>query len=407
MAAKGQIDLVGAAPGGATRPRACGYAVEVVSSTEALRELKEDWNRLVEATKNESVFSSFDWVWNWWRHIGTDESCLGPKRLLVLAVRRGSRTIGLAPFLIRSVSRRGFAVRKVEFIGCTFNDYNDLLLDPGHPSQVEPILNCLRAHSPHWDVVDLRSMPADSPTPASMAEALKSEEVVYRLGPDDPCPYIDLQTNWEGLLRTFSRDTRMTFRNQANRLKRLESEGLRTRLIDNPREEPDVLERIVATEMRRQVRGRPGNRLIAATKSFFETLFQSLGPTRRIYVALMEMNSNLIAYQIGFRCGDKLWNYATGFDPRYAQWSPGKMLIPAVLDYGFEDGCREYDFLRGDEPYKQKWTKEKHETLRLRIWKPEWRSRLKARLYFDLRTRVYRSRLLSRLGFPYVPEGEV
>jgi CelD/BcsL family acetyltransferase involved in cellulose biosynthesis len=32
------------------------------------------------------------------------------------------------------------------------------------------------------------------------------------------------------------------------------------------------------------------------------------------------------------------------------------MLFPALLDRGFSRGYGEYDFLRGEEPYKMRWS---------------------------------------------------
>jgi CelD/BcsL family acetyltransferase involved in cellulose biosynthesis len=381
--------------------------VEVISSEESFLGLKQKWCRLLDVTRNASVFADFDWVLGWWRHIGSKDAYLGPKRLSVLAVRQGGKITCLAPLMVRTVSRRSLAIRKVEFIGSTFHDYNDLLGEGKAGGQIAAVVAELAAQQASWDVVDLRSIPAESKTPGLFAKALASSDLHWRVRPDDPCPYVPIQTDWSGFLETLSRGSRSTLRKQANRLKRLETEGWRIRLIENPQDERDLLERMIQVEARKLVHGSPGNRFLGDVREFFGFVFQALGAAGRLYVAVLEKPGELVAYQMGFRCADKLWGYTKAFDPAHARYSPGTMLVPAVFDYGFQKGYREYDFLRGDEAYKKRWTTDAHRTVRIQVWKREWRSRITARLYFDLRPLVYRSRWLSALGFPYVPEGEV
>jgi CelD/BcsL family acetyltransferase involved in cellulose biosynthesis len=105
----------------------------------------------------------------------------------------------------------------------------------------------------------------------------------------------------------------------------------------------------------------------------FHSLFDTLGPRGWIYVALMELGDRPLAWLMGFRCGKKLWAYQTAYDRSFARLSPGTMLIPAVLDYGYSHGYRECDLLRDDvEPHKMRWSTGFHETFRLQIWNRRW-----------------------------------
>ena len=44
--------------------------------------------------------------------------------------------------------------------------------------------------------------------------------------------------------------------------------------------------------------------------------------------------------------------YLSGFDERFARWSPGRVLDAMCIRQAIEQGLADYDFLRGDEPYK-------------------------------------------------------
>ncbi|MBX6324103.1 MAG: GNAT family N-acetyltransferase, partial [Rhodospirillaceae bacterium] len=47
--------------------------------------------------------------------------------------------------------------------------------------------------------------------------------------------------------------------------------------------------------------------------------------------------------------------YLGGFDPAFAAESPGTILIGHAIEQALREGAREFDFLRGREPYKYEW----------------------------------------------------
>jgi CelD/BcsL family acetyltransferase involved in cellulose biosynthesis len=134
-------------------------------------------------------------------------------------------------------------------------------------------------------------------------------------------------------------------------------------------------------------------------------LFQALGPRQKMYVALLEMDNRLIAYEWGFRTPDRILPYNKAYLPEYGRFSPGTMLVPAVIDFGYRQGCREYDFSRGEQPYKWRWATESRPSLRVEIWSPRIRSRL-ARIGF-LSVRPLALRALSALRIRYTPSWEL
>ncbi len=381
-------------------------AAEPVSSEQEFFDLRSDWNALALGSRA-GIFSSFDWAWGWWQHVGRDESLLGQKSLFIVAVRRGGRVVGIAPLMIRRPSRKGLTVRKVEFIGSTFNDYNDFLIGETGPEVLRAWASFILGKKPLWDLIELRSFPESSQSQGILRDAFAELGLPHRVVSDDPCPYIRLTSDWRGMLKNLSRNTRLTFHNQANRLERLRELGYRERVIENPHEEPGLLARMAEVERRKQVHGARGDRLVARAPGFFNYLFKNLAPAGRLIFAVMEKGEQLLAYQLGFRVGRIIWDYTTAFDPSFGNLSPGTMLLPQVFDYAHHHGYEEFDFLRGDEPYKRRLAKSTHATWRVQVWKPEAASRSKAFIYFHVRPRLYRQRWAARLGLPYAPHGEV
>ena len=48
------------------------------------------------------------------------------------------------------------------------------------------------------------------------------------------------------------------------------------------------------------------------------------------------------------------WN--TQYKPSYASYSPGRLVLVRFVEQRFREGCRELDFMRGEERYKFDWT---------------------------------------------------
>jgi hypothetical protein len=145
-------------------------------------------------------------------------------------------------------------------------------------------------------------------------------------------------------------------------------EGLRVRIIENPLDEPGLLGKLTALESQKHVGGKLSPPVIGKYPEVFQALFDTLGPRGWLYIAFMELGDRPLAWRFGFRCGTKLWGYLTAYDHSFSHLSPGTMLIPPVVDYGLAHGCDEYDFLRGEESYKTRWSTGVHQSYWLRVW---------------------------------------
>ena len=53
-----------------------------------------------------------------------------------------------------------------------------------------------------------------------------------------------------------------------------------------------------------------------------------------------------------FNHGGKGYYYQGGFEPQLARYSPGTVLTAHAIRDAIDRGASEFDFLRGDEPYK-------------------------------------------------------
>jgi CelD/BcsL family acetyltransferase involved in cellulose biosynthesis len=392
----------------------------VLTDEAGLGRLAPEWKRLEALPQNALPFLSFDWTVNWWRRFGAPPSperarrtlrsvvrsalyAAGGRRreLYVMAGDTAAATDWLAPLGRLTYTPLGISLRCLEFLTASSAGYSDLLLGGDAERQVAAFLHALLARSEEWDCLDLRHFPNDSPTPALLVAAASVAGLRAELCPDGSGPVVPITGTWKEMLQHKSKSARQVFRYQANRLARASA---RIRVLADPSVEPGLVERMAAVEATKQFRGAPTLRVMAGDEQFYSDLFATLGPQGRLYAALLELDGELAAYEWGFRAASRLLVYNKGYRPEYHRFSPGTMLVPAVLDFGFEQGYKEYDFVRGEEHYKWRWATESRPAWRVRIWRPGFRSALARTVFLRLSPRV--ERLLSALRIRYVSPWE-
>ena len=346
------------------------YSIEPIRSEEALSSLQEDWNRLSETAGLPNVFMTFDWFRAWNRR-RAQEHRKGQRRPEVLVLRKERAVAGIAPLIYRATSRFGFPVRRLESLASPA-DYTDVVVGNDPAGQIEAIVDFLAQTKDEWDMVDLKSLRETGNVRALIERSLSHTSLTYRILPGDRCPYLPIDAPWSVMVSRLSRHARHRMRTQQKRLDLMSTQGLRVRVIENPQDEPGLLEKLIALESQKHIDGRLMASFIARFPEVFQSLFDTLGPRGWIYVALMELGDRPLAWLMGFRCGKRLWGYQRAYDHSFSRLSPGTMLFLTVLDYGFSHGYGEYDFLTGDEPYKMAWSADSHKTFRLQIWNRRW-----------------------------------
>jgi len=361
------------------------FAVTAFQSDTPLERLKGDWNRLSDDEEDPNPFASFPWFEAWIRWHGQQDRHDGLKPW-VLELKQNGKTTGISPLVLRSSSHL-LPVRKLGF--CTEHaDYNDLILGNKDMGQVEAVVDFLAGSTGQWDIADLRELRDTGSGTDLFERALKRAGMHYLVLPEsEGCPFLFIDGNADLTMSRLSGHVRRTLR---RRKERAAAEGMSVRIIERPDKEPGLIESLASLDQKKHEH-RSCPLFLAAHPEVFRTLFHDLGPRGLLYVALLELKSQLIAFQFGFRSGKKLWDYTKAYDRSFSRFAPGTLLLLGLLDYCFERGYREYDFLRGSEEYKLLWSVGCHRRCRIIIWNDRLRSLLQAYAYLRFRIRPVRS----------------
>jgi CelD/BcsL family acetyltransferase involved in cellulose biosynthesis len=357
------------------------YVVDVLRSETDLAGLELAWNRLLETSETPNPFVSHAWFRAWLkRH--AKETQAGHLMPWVLTLKQGNSIGGIVP-LTRRISSRLLRVRRIAFVS-HHSDYNDFIIGSDPEGQTRAVVEFLAQNKREWDIADLRDLRDAGEGTKLLEQALQDADLPYCiLFEDEGSPFVRIDGGAAEALQRLSGHVRRTLR---RRSERAADDHISVRIIERPDLEPGLIEALSILD-RKKAAHRSSPLFFAAYRDVFCELFEDLGPKNHLYVALLEKDAQPIAFQLGFRCGKKLWDYTKAYDRAFSRFAPGTLLLPALLDYCAEHSFEEYDFLRGEEEYKLIWSSGIHRRYRVIVWNRRWESRLKAAIFLRFRVR--------------------
>lgn len=306
--------------------------------------LQAEWNDLLQRSRYNTIFLTYEWQTTWWR-------CLGAARgpLIILALREGGRLVGIVPLYL---THEG-AMRTLQVVGCLeVSDYLDLIIEAGQEEAVYAAFLAWLAgpDAPPWDLLDLCNQPgpslAHTRLPA-LAEALGWRTDVAQ---EDVCPVIALPGDWETYLERLDKKERHEIRRKLRRVER-EAPDAQVRLVTGgPDVAPDVdrfitLHRLSSRE--KDVFMNP------QMQAFFHAIANILGERGWLQLSFLEIGGQAQASYFCFDYGGEILVYNSGYDPQGSpQLSLGWVLLSRLIESAIAAGRTRFDFLQGDEDYK-------------------------------------------------------
>lgn len=326
---------------------------KVLTDPDALAGIGDEWRGLQEECPGSTVFQTWEWNRAWWNAFG------GDKALRLVVVYDGVRTVGIAPFYIRR--HLGTPLRRLAFVGTGASDYLDVLAAPGAERAVYDQVCAYLASGEGFDLADLQQIPESSPFVRYLEHAsgngvsphpLSGRRIVIR--PVEQCPCVPLPATWDEYLKSLGKSMRSNV-------------GYYTRLIlrDLPEarfvlcadeELPEAMTALFRLHQRRwRSRMLPGVLGSRRVQSFHYEIADRFSRRGWLRMHVIRTRDGIVAALYCFRYRERYYYYLGGFEPELARYSLGTALTAEAMRTALEEGCREFDFLRGAEAYKLRW----------------------------------------------------
>lgn len=348
--------------------------IECLQTDEAFQALSKEWNKLLNNSDSNNIFLTWEWISSWWEFFKEDV------RLYLITVRdEKGQLIGIAPLKIDKLSSQGFPYRQLSFIGSgkgVTADYLNFLIASGKEKEViKEIFIYLWKNKRQWDIINLTNIFMESPVSEIILKVASENGWRCRIEPGLPCPYITLPDSWDTYLKTLSGKMRYEMR---RRLRLLETQHkVKFVRLKERREIESGLDTFLNLHENRWAK--KGSRGILGfhkeISEFHKRLALKFYEKDWLNIFFLEIDGVPVASLYGYEYGNKIFHYNSGFDDRWSKYGVAKQLIAFVVEDCIKRGLREFDFLRGAEPYKYEWTTQERRLLRVLLWNDTMRSR--------------------------------
>jgi CelD/BcsL family acetyltransferase involved in cellulose biosynthesis len=211
-----------------------------------------------------------------------------------------------------------------------------------------------------WDVLELKAVPADSPLAVALPQLARDDGFAAYVRETHQVPWFLVDEIEQRIHRRFRGDMRRLERQlggvQLERITRFDREALR-----------DVL-RLEAAAWK----GAAGTAITCDERlvRFYAALSRVFARRQRLTLAFLRAQGKRIAAQLSLEDATTFYLLKTGYDPEYAHFGPGQLLVrETALDAG-RRGLARYDLLGRATAWKMKWTDETRPHVSVTIYAP-------------------------------------
>lgn len=335
--------------------------VIVVEDTGSLLALSAELSTLLPC----SPMLSAPWLARWWEHFGCADQGAS---LFVLSVRdNDGALVGLAPFFVNSS-------RTIEFLGSgkVCSDHPSILCQEGYEdavvSEVVDWLFDESAGRTQWQGIDLEAVDSDDTVMQQFVERLRTRsDALVTCREDTGSWYLDLPESWEEYLQGLTKNRRKRCRRWTRNY--FESGRAKLRVFSEAEQLEEgfaILEEL--HNRRRRGVGEAGAFEDPLFRAFHRTVAPEMLAAGMLRLNCLELDGRPIAAEYMLVGTDTLFAYQSGIEPDALDDSPGNLSVMVGIQSAIEEGCRRFDFMRGDETYKANWGALSRPAIRVRAW---------------------------------------
>ena len=310
----------------------------VIGSVEEFEALGECWRQFKVDPMN-----GFDWNISWWKAFQERG------QLQLLALVSQGKTIGIAPLYID----RWFGLRRLRLLasGKTCTDYADLICDPQHYELCAlSVAEYIREQK--FPVVELECTREDRLT-------LFMKE---NLGDLYQADHRDVEPSWilalPETMKAFTTNAKSSLRRKINKAnRRLASDEFTIKTSSSGDVDIAVAFEILKDLHTRRWHSLNGPGVFGDEKfgAFLEAAVLKFHQTQQCEIIVLYQGDQPIAAQLYFIASKGYQMYQSGYDPEAMKFEPGHIIFTSMVGRAIEKGETQFDFLRGDEPYKEYW----------------------------------------------------
>jgi len=320
----------------------------IVKDAEEFKKLEKDWNRLLFESNNDNIFLTFDWQYNWWKYFGKNYQLF-----IILVLGDDNRISGIMPLM----KRRVYGFRQLVFISNSLADYEGFII-PEEPEKkgktIDSFFTCLYQSS-EWDMLKLSRIKEDT-TVEPFYRDPKNQLRIFSGQHKEGAPYLELSDDWNkycsGLRKKFLADTKR----QSARLNEQRADKFIFKKVTAADEIENYINKLA--ELHRFRRRSKSTKSIfddPVAHNFIKSIAGIFSGNGCLDLSVLQNSSIVAAINLGLKYKSTAHYYIPAFNDSLKQYSVGRLLLYELLRSSFNGSITEFDFMLGEEGYKNDW----------------------------------------------------
>jgi CelD/BcsL family acetyltransferase involved in cellulose biosynthesis len=298
---------------------------------------EKSWNGLVERSMLPSIFMTWQWQSEWARSFMAE----GALQLLTASDEDGG-ICGLLPLYEETPGQLRILG------GVDVSDYLDVIAVAGREEDVwRALLQHRGVQAVEWDLHAIR---AASPSLALLPALAPAAGLRAVAAVEERCPVLALPSTWDEYLARLSGKDRHELRRKMRKLDR-ELPGTSVRSHADPVGWDTELGNFL--RLHRLSKVGKARFMNERMERFFRDSTRALAAAGWARLWFLDWEGAAVASFLCLEYAGTVGLYNSGFDPGHAKLAPGIVLLAHVIGDAITRGIGTFDFLRGEEPYKQ------------------------------------------------------
>ena len=360
--------------------------IKIIRNIEELEDLKDEWDVLLQESRNNNVFLTYDWIYLWVKYFldGKKRNSL----FIVCIYDKNNRIEAIAPFFIKSFF---LFFKAVMFISHDFSDYLDIIIHKQSNSEdiVIEILTTIKENH-IANIIFLKQVSelllgninkdntnkdnTNNDNKHKYQYNYKYKQAIYSLTYKESgdCYYIKLPDGIDAYMKQFNSKQRYNILSRVEKAKKKSVEYISPENIDSNSLDLLLDNFFKLHQKRWNEKGHGGVFNNSTIKSFFKEIFGSLFKSNILALSFLKYNNEFISAAVCFDYAGNRQVYLPGFDTKYSDLHPGIVLTYYNINEAIDKKYSEFDFLKGGEEYKKRFLGIKRKNYKLYLYKSKF-----------------------------------
>lgn len=340
--------------------------IQIIDDQQQLFQCESDWNGVA----GKRGFFNWHWCVQWCKNFAPED-----KIHVIVGVDNDGKWRGIAPLVVSG--------RKLRFMGSgsACSDYMNLIASQCDFNEfAEAVaLQLSREFGPKGklsfvDVFEIEGCGANDRNMDYFCELLQVHEFAKHETETEGTWKVRLPESFEQLNGTFSKSMR---RKTKAAKKRLASPDVQILSANKTNFETSWRTFVDLHQKRRVSIGQLGCFADQKFETFLKSAIYGLMDCQQSDLITINHSSVPVATMLLIYSDATCMMYQSGLDPKFSSMEPGYQSAMVAIEHAIARDCKFFDFLRGDEPYKARWSTTREPILRRRFIPPNITAQLK------------------------------